>query len=158
MQDTFGTIPFLEFMSQYEPFLEQHLGDRYSQVSWRESWKQIVQGGHSICFKLVWFHSQYDQCKSYPPFTENWWQHVPTPLRLKFIGSSTQNIASGARGGQLPSNFTGTLVHYTLQRHLPSITRWVCYVVVGVVKAVRVASILLHVITTLKRTQRQRGS
>ena len=124
MQDTFGTIPFLEFMSQYEPFLEQHMGDRYSQVSWRERWKQIVQGGHSICFKFVWLHSQYDQCKSYPPFTEDWWQHVATPLRLKFIGSSTQNIASEARGIQLPSNFTGTLVHYTLQRHLPSITRW----------------------------------
>ena len=124
MQDTYGTIPFTDFMSQYEPFLEQHMGDQYSKVSWRERWKQIIQGGHSICFKFVWLHSQYEQCKSYWPFTEDWWQHVATPLRLKFIGSSTQNIASGARGGQLPSNFTTTLVHYTLQHHLPSITRW----------------------------------
>ncbi len=27
MQDTFGIIPFLEFMAQYEPILEQHMGD-----------------------------------------------------------------------------------------------------------------------------------
>ena len=63
VQDTYGTISFTEFMPQYEPFLEQHMGDRYSKVSWRERWKQIIQGGHSICFKFVWLHSQYEQCK-----------------------------------------------------------------------------------------------
>ena len=124
MQDTFGTICFPEFMSEFELRLKQHLGDQYHELSWRERMSDVINGSRSISFKLAWLHSQYDQCKSYPPFTTEWWQHVPTPLRLKFLGSSTQNIASEARGCELPNDFTGTLVHYTLQRHVPSITRW----------------------------------
>ena len=38
MQDTSGTIPFLEFMSQFEPYLKQHLGDRYFEANWCERW------------------------------------------------------------------------------------------------------------------------
>ncbi len=124
MQDTSGTIPFTEFMSQFEPYLKQHLGEQYLAVSWRERWREIVNGGHSISFKFIWLQTQYDQVASYPPFTANWWQHVPTPLRLKFIGSSAVDIAPEARGVQLPHEFTGTLVHYTCRKHLPSITRW----------------------------------
>ena len=100
------------------------MGDQYLLSSWRERWRDIVRAGSSISFKFIWLQAQHDAIESYAPFTEAWWQHVPTPLRLKFIGSSAVDIAPEARGVPLPHDFTGTLVHYTCRKHLPSITRW----------------------------------
>ncbi len=54
-----------------KPFLGRHMGVNYSAVSWRERWKQIIQGGHSICFKFVWLHSQYEQSKPFWPFSDD---------------------------------------------------------------------------------------
>ena len=123
-QDAFGTIPLVEFMEQLEPHLEKHMGDQYIRRSWRERWRTIIQAGSSISFKFLWLQAQYDGLEPYAPFSEAWWQHVITPLRLKFIGCSTVEIEPEARGVPLPHDFTGTLLHYTCRKHLHSITRW----------------------------------
>ena len=111
-------------MDQLEPHLDKHMGNQYTLFSWRERWRRIVRAGSSISFKFIWLQAQYDVLESYAPFSEAWWQHVPTPLRLKFIGCSTVDIEPEARGVPLPYDFTGTLLHYTCRKHLHSITRW----------------------------------
>ncbi len=58
------------------------------------------------------------------PCTEDWWAAVPTPIRIKFIGTSGAPVISEARGYPLPSNFAETLLHYTCLKNLSSITRW----------------------------------
>ena len=46
------------------------------------------------------------------------------PSALEISWRSAQNIATGARGGELPASFTTTLIHHTLLRYVPSITKW----------------------------------
>ena len=112
-------------MDQLEEELRGNLATNYvSEINWRERWRQIIRGSQVTSFKLVWLHAQYIQCEEHNPVSEDWWAAVPTPIRIKFIGSTSAPITSEARGYPLPSDFAETLIHYTSLRNLSSITRW----------------------------------
>ena len=93
LNDSHGTMPFTEFMDQLEEELRGNLATNYvSEPNWRERWRQIIRGSQVTSFKLVWLHAQYIQCEEHTPFTEDWWAAVPTPIRIKFIGSTSAPI------------------------------------------------------------------
>ena len=99
LNDCHGTMPFADFMDQLETELKGNLAENYtSGLNWHERWRQIIRGSQVMSFKLVWLHAQYVQCEQHTPFSEDWWAAVPTPTRIKFIGSSGAPIVSEARG------------------------------------------------------------
>ena len=125
LADNKGTMCFAQFSNLLETELSEALGNEYSfEADWRVRWKQIIRGSRTVQFKYAWLHDQYAECDKLGPFTDRWWNRIATPIRLKYLrGSAAVALDSDARGFPLPSDFAETLVHYTLVKHLPSITK-----------------------------------
>ena len=83
-----------------------------------------MQGSNSIRYKFCWTHAQYKDVAKLWPFTKQWWNQVPTPLRVKVTrGHSGQALDDDARGKPLPPGFAPVLRHFGHISDAPNITQ-----------------------------------
>ncbi len=84
LRDSKGTCCFLEFMEKYEGELSERLGADYRfEPNWQNRWWDIMQGSNSMRYKCCRTHAQYKDVVKLWPFTKQWWDMVPLPLRVK---------------------------------------------------------------------------